>query len=64
MSAYDNDPRVTWDARSEGFRVQGVIVKRRDRFSWGIHQLGMPNPYVAGFSSADEAIRTLIGDPQ
>ncbi len=64
MSAYDNDPRVAWDAARDEYRIGDTIIRRRDRFSWGIYQAGMPHPHVAGFQTADEAIRSRIGDPR
>lgn len=67
MNAYDNDPRVTrlpnGDFRiDKGYGVVGTV-----------HDCGAPNPWVAStsvghplrwYATADEAIHSLIGDPQ
>ena len=76
MSAYDNDPRVQYydDApgiyvvrRGEG-RVRGAHREGRvqptsdgsrfEAFAWGWE------PVKEEFATADEAIKSLIGDPQ
>lgn len=73
MSAYDNDPRVTRTDDAAGayqlqhpgdYRVMRVW-QRRDG-SWVAQPYGGPTPggYLGEYATADEAIRSLIGDPE
>lgn len=69
MSAYDNDQRVQpiefgrFEVATGG--PHGGHVFQRDSGDWAArsgHQ--EPGYCTGGFESADEAIRSLIGDPQ
>lgn len=73
MSAYDNDPRVT-DLRTGAYIVTldsgGLVDIERGMTDCGPGFLQYPRKGVtvdmplAIFPTADEAIRSLIGDPQ
>lgn len=75
MSAYDDDPRVTWHPESknwggffavrvptlyDGGRENGGRVVQRDN-GW---EAAAHAAYVGLFPTCDEAICSLIGDPQ
>ncbi len=67
MGAYDNCPRVT--ANADGtFRVDVRSVPHHvcpAAFGgWVAHRVGVEDWGGLGFDTADEAIRSLIGDPQ
>lgn len=69
MSAYDNDPRVE-PIVFGSFKVatggpHGGHVFQRDGGDWAARSgYQEPGQFTGGFESADEAIRSLIGDPQ
>lgn len=68
MSAYDNDPRVTANLDAT-FNVNTGDVYARHvcpglMGGWVAHSLGPDDADGLGFDTADEAIRSLIGDPQ
>ena len=67
MSAYVDDPRV--EACSDGtFNVtdSGVVghVCPGAFGGWVAHSVGADDADGLGFATADEAIRSLIGDPR
>lgn len=73
MSAYDNDPRVTRDFLGAGLRVDLGESSRHGKVEFcenGSFATWIFDPTIDGlgevrrFSSADEAIRFLIGDPR
>ena len=68
VSAYDNDPRVTAHACGCHYDVAGVgvtpgMVWLRTDGSFGGSSAASRDA-DEGFPTADEAIRSLIGDPQ
>lgn len=69
MSAYDNDPRVTM-LLDETFHVVVDDERNSKHVCSGAlggfvtHFVGDDKTDGPGFDTADEAIRSLIGDPQ
>ena len=70
MSAYDNDPRVQRNRTSdESYDVETTagdwwIVLREGDGTWSANQYGGAKANSTGFSDADQAIHSLIGDPR
>jgi hypothetical protein len=68
MSAYDNDPRVTthggriYEIELEGAPF-GVVQPCEESFMFEAFTWA-DNPIKQEFRSTDEAIHSLIGDPQ
>ncbi|MEU4558456.1 hypothetical protein AB0F72_08700 [Actinoplanes sp. NPDC023936] len=65
MSAYDNDPRVIDDGNPAGLYVDNFkfTIFTNDYRQWWATDAGVDSA-CGPFSSADEAIHSLIGDPQ
>jgi hypothetical protein len=66
VSAYDNDPRVTSD--SDGAFTVDMHGARRhvcvgQLGGFVTHDVGFEETDGPGFDTADEAIRSLIGEP-
>lgn len=67
MSLYDNDPRVNTDP-DDSFTVsvegRWKHVCPGQRGGFVTHSVGVDKVDGPGFDTADEAIRSLIGDPR
>ena len=71
MSAYDNDPRVSKvhgnlfhllaDVRGDGL---GTVYRYGDGELFTAEPHDRAHPAASGFATVDEAIHSLIGDPQ